>query len=119
MDIVLRGKAGPPSVHREGSTVVVKKTLSKATVEERSTARRLRGKTSMTQAASAQKLKSALSSVRAAADIEVASTRAGAEAKNTEVRNAMAGLAHQLDRRLTAAHKKEINELGFKELALR
>ena len=117
-DIILRGKAGPPTVHREGGAIVVKKTLTYASIEERSAATRLRGKTSMAAASNAEQLKSALRSVRVAADIAVSRTKAEAEAKNARVIAAMTNLANKMGTQLTGKHKKEINDLGFKLYAL-
>jgi hypothetical protein len=43
-EIILRGKAGPVTVKREGKAVITKKTVADATIEERTVATRVTGK---------------------------------------------------------------------------
>jgi spore maturation protein CgeB len=46
-EIILRGKAGPPVVRREGTAVIVKKRIWGASVEERTAGTRITGKQSV------------------------------------------------------------------------
>jgi hypothetical protein len=47
-ELILRGKAGPPTVRKEGTAIIVKKNIAGATIEERTPTTRVTGKQSAT-----------------------------------------------------------------------
>jgi hypothetical protein len=87
-EVILRGKVGTPSVRREGTAIVVKKTIAGATIEERTAATRVNGKQSATGNFSSSDIKASLKSSNNMANIIVAkvSTAAALAAKEVAVK---------------------------------
>ena len=94
-EVILRGKAGVPQTKQEGNTIVVKKDIANAVLEERIPARKMKGK----QAQLAVFSKAELDSKVAAAKKETAD------------------LVHSNARELMANSEKQILETSEKKLA--
>jgi hypothetical protein len=81
-EIILRGKAGPLTVRREGKAIVTKKTVTGATIEERTVATRITGKSAAQATHTHAELRAVTKAVELTAVDLVKGAQAIAAAKN-------------------------------------
>jgi hypothetical protein len=117
-EIILRATKGPPVVRREGAAVIIRHHLIRATTEEKIVPKRLRGKTNIEKAGEAERLKRAITGLKAQSDIALASSKAQGKEKMKKVVEYLLDLGNKMGRQMSAASQKEISDQGFKIIQL-
>jgi hypothetical protein len=80
--------------------------------------KRLRGKTSLAKAGEAEKLKRAITGLKAQSDIALASSKAQGKEKMKKLAEYLLDLGNKMGRQMTEASQKAISEQGFKIIHL-
>jgi hypothetical protein len=125
VELILRGKAGPPKISREGTSIVVKKTIAGATVEERSPATRVTGKQAAATATYTEgELKASMKYAAGlantyVANASVAATLAGKElsAKNAaEMKVSVRKISHLTNKLISANEDGKANTVAWTKM---